>query len=255
EEFLDSDRVLPRLLESVGAVRPPHRRRLHEIDDRELASALGAESVRRRPSAYRSSFPLVELEVTWPDGSSAAVMAKELTAEALGQKKPAFVRDASREPEAYRLLEPEGLGTPRFYGVRDGLLLVERVPGIELYQIGDLGVWEQAVRWAATLHERFRGRELGPPLLGYDAGLFRLWAERARQIAGVDLVGYDQAVQRLEKLPQTLVHGELYASNVLVAGGRVAAVDWETAGRGPGILDLAALVTGWSDPDSRRLVA
>ena len=71
----------------------------------------------------------------------------------------------------------------------------------------------------------------------------------------MDLVGYDQAVHRLEKLPQTLVHGELYASNVLVAGGRVAAIDWETAGRGPGILDLAALVTGWSDPDSRRLVA
>jgi thiamine kinase-like enzyme len=37
---------------------------------------------------------------------------------------------------------------------------------------------------------------------------------------------------------------------VLVGGARVAVVDWETAGLGPGVLDLAALVVGW-DPDSR----
>jgi Phosphotransferase enzyme family len=152
------------------------------------------------------------------------------------------------------LLEAEDLGTPRFYGVHEGLLLIENAPGIELYQVGDLAVWERAVRWAEELHERFRGRELGPPLLGYDEALFRLWAERARVFSGVELPRYDEAVDRLQRLPRTLVHGELYASNVLVAGDRVAAVDWETAGAGPGLLDLAALVTGWPEDESKRLV-
>jgi aminoglycoside phosphotransferase (APT) family kinase protein len=63
------------------------------------------------------------------------------------------------------------------------------------------------------------------------------------------------AFARLARLPRTLIHGELYASNVLVSGDRIAAVDWEMAAIGPGVIDLAALVTGW-DPDSqRRIVA
>jgi thiamine kinase-like enzyme len=36
---------------------------------------------------------------------------------------------------------------------------------------------------------------------------------------------------------------------------RICAVDWETAGAGPALLDLAAITTGaWSDDDRRRVV-
>jgi aminoglycoside phosphotransferase (APT) family kinase protein len=48
-----------------------------------------------------------------------------------------------------------------------------------------------------------------------------------------------------------LIHGEFYASNVLVQTGeekRVCAVDWEMAAFGPGLTDLAALTAGsWTD--------
>ena len=48
-----------------------------------------------------------------------------------------------------------------------------------------------------------------------------------------------------------MIHGELYASNVLVDraadGLRVCPVDWELAGIGPGLVDLAALTTGWDE--------
>jgi len=61
-------------------------------------------------------------------------------------------------------------------------------------------------------------------------------------------------LERLERLPRTLVHGEFFASNVLVArpsGGtaappsRVCPLDWELTGVGPGLSDLAALTAGW----------
>jgi aminoglycoside phosphotransferase (APT) family kinase protein len=55
-----------------------------------------------------------------------------------------------------------------------------------------------------------------------------------------------------------LVHGELYASNVLVdePALRVRAIDWETVGLGPGLLDVAALVSGhWSGGERDAVVA
>jgi aminoglycoside phosphotransferase (APT) family kinase protein len=87
----------------------------------------------------------------------------------------------------------------------------------------------------------------------YDSDLFFEWFAVAREQHPAAAPLGDAlaaAAGRLAALPQTLIHGELYPSNVLVGGARVAVVDWETAGLGPGILDLAALVVGW-DPDSR----
>ena len=45
-------------------------------------------------------------------------------------------------------------------------------------------------------------------------------------------------MDRLVRLPRTLIHGELYPSNVIVGRGhhreRVCPVDWEMAALGPG---------------------
>jgi thiamine kinase-like enzyme len=69
---------------------------------------------------------------------------------------------------------------------------------------------------------------------------------------------YDRVVERLLTLPVTFIHGEFYASNVLVnnTGGklRVCPVDWELAGVGPGLIDLTALVSGgWSAEEKEAL--
>ena len=61
-------------------------------------------------------------------------------------------------------------------------------------------------------------------------------------------------------MPRTVIHGEFYASNVLVAEGpagtRVAPVDWELAAVAPGAVDLAALVSGdWPEADREEIVA
>ena len=55
-------------------------------------------------------------------------------------------------------------------------------------------------------------------------------------------------------MPRTLLHGEFYASNVIVADERVCPIDWEMAARGPGLIDLAALISGkWTEDQKAEL--
>ena len=66
-------------------------------------------------------------------------------------------------------------------------------------------------------------------------------------------------MDRLASLPPTFLHGEFYASNVIVperAGEqRVCPIDWELAAVGPALLDLAALVTGGWEQEQRNAIA
>jgi hypothetical protein len=254
-----------------------------------LASAgLGAiAQLRRRPSSYRTSFPIDDVDVTLAGGEQLALVLKQLSWSSLGDEarraKPRFLHDPLREPAVYAsVLAPAGLGTPRYYGsVCDATadrhwLFVERVAGLELYQVGDRALWEQAARWLAGMHLQLapdlrRHREAGR-LLDYDARHYRTWIERALELARTDAAPqrrqalawlsarYDDVVEELLALPVTVIHGELYASNVLIDASapavRVCPVDWELAAAAPGLVDLAALVSGgWSDADRDAIVA
>jgi aminoglycoside phosphotransferase (APT) family kinase protein len=245
------------------------------LGDREIAS------LERRPCSYRTSHELDELDVTLADGTSLSLMLKNLARTALDpaahKAKPEFLHDPEREIEAYRtLLTPAGLGTPRFHGAvvqpeRDRYwLLIENVVGEVLWQVGELDVWREAAAWLAVLHEHFLGRDLGPAgphLIRYDAAFYASWMERALEFAGGErherlrwlAERYDPVVARLAALPETFIHGEFYASNVLIQRGpgrlRVCPIDWENAALGPGVIDLAALTTGAWTPAERAQIA
>jgi hypothetical protein len=243
----------------------------------------------RRPSIYSTSFAIEELDVRLDDDTSFRLLYKDLSRHALledaRQAKPTFLYDPLREIETYRsILGPNRLGTPICYGAivepraeRYGLLL-EKVPGVELYQVGDLATWRRVAEWLAVVHARFARQSEAlarvVPLLRHDAGYYRLWADRARATLGragprlsrderrgtEQLFGnYDRVVERLVALPVTFVHGEFYASNVLVCeegeGLRVCPVDWEMAAVGPGLIDLAALTAGGWTADEREALA
>jgi hypothetical protein len=265
EEYLDSDVVLTRLLCEVGALPTAQRRPLRESSQVELETLVGGRVIARRPSAYRSSAPILELEVALPDGRR-FLLVKDLARSALTRHaqaaKPSFLHDPLREIDVYRaILSGADLGSARFYGAlvdpkRDRYwLAIEKVQGVELYQVGELETWEEAMRWLARLHELFLGRDLPDSLLRYDASHFAVWPERARTFSGFeDLAWYGEVLDRLTALPTTLLHGELYPSNVLVANGRVCAVDWERAGVGPGAIDVAALTMGWAEHEQQVLL-
>lgn len=258
EEHLDSRLVLTRLLREVGALPPSAgHRSVYEATDAELAELLGVPSgaLRRRPFEYRSSAPLVEL-----DADGRALLLKDLSPGALpGRSRAAkldFLHDPSREIEVYRgFLDGAGLGTPELLGAvvepdrGRYWLLVEKVSGTPLYQV-EVERWHEVARWLARFHDRFAGTETTGSLVRYDRAYFELWPERA----GVHPAGYGAVVDRLAGLTATLVHGELYPSNVLLAGDRVCVVDWELAGVGPAVLDLAALTLGLEE-DAAAAVA
>jgi Ser/Thr protein kinase RdoA (MazF antagonist) len=227
------------------------------------------EILERRPYAYRTSFPLDEARIRLPNGEEAVVLVKELGRsgldEAIEAAKPEFVYDPRREIAVYEdVLAPLDLGTARCYGsivapeAGRYVLFLEKVDAPELWQLDEIEAWERAARWAARLHATASAGS-GPPLLRYDAAYFRPWLERARSFhPGAALAAlapaHERALARLAALPASFVHGEFYASNILVSPGRVCPVDWEMAGVGPGVLDLAALATAWEGADAARIV-
>jgi aminoglycoside phosphotransferase (APT) family kinase protein len=235
--------------------------------------------VERCPSAYRTSFPIEELRVELEGRGEVRIGCKRLDRAELDPEaqlaKPEFLDDPGREPAVYRALLPQAPpGPPEFFGaVLEGdrhWLFVEWVEGRELFQVGERELWDGAARWLARLHAALasgldRHREEAR-LIEHDAAFYRGWIERAERFArGRDDASaapvawlrerHDQVVEALLAQPRTVLHGEFYASNVLVAGLRVAPVDWELAAVGPGLTDLAALVSGWPPPDRAALVA
>src|SRR5262249_29077945 len=103
------------------------------------------------------------------------------------------------------------------------------------------------------------------PLVHYGAEYFDQWFKRLQHFVeqgqlprGAEALlprlqeHYGDMVRMLCKLPKSLLHGEFYASNVLVerkpTGWPTWPGDWEMAAVGPGLLDLAALTAGkWSE--------
>lgn len=224
----------------------------------ELSRALGrpVTAVDRRPWPYASSRPMEELDLP----GCGPLLLKHVGARARGPR-PDFLVDPLREIEAYRML-PDAVDVPACHvaaGRGDGAWLVlELVDGAPLWQ-KDLAAWEATARWAARLHATTP--PAGQRLLRYDGRFFRRWVLRALamrpQLAPLRPAA-ETAIERLVRWPSGLVHGELYASNVLVQepASRVRAIDWETVGLGPGLVDVAALVAGrWTAAERDAVVA
>jgi hypothetical protein len=228
----------------------------------------------RRPSAYRSSFPLEYLDIGLDEDTSLKLIFKDLSAPACLENgraaKPAFLHNPRREIHMYQAVLPKArLGTATCYGrVVDApagrsWLFLENVAGLELYQISDWKTWREVASWLAGFHAYFArptgGLELHLPR--YNADYYRTWMQRA-QVFRPELRclvrAHERAIERLVALPVTIIHGDFYASNVLVetaAGGpRVCPVDWEMAALAPGLLDLAALTAGkWTAEEKETL--
>jgi Ser/Thr protein kinase RdoA (MazF antagonist) len=259
--------------------------------DRQLMDVLRAHAdggevvgLSRKPYRYATSAPLEVIDVRLDSGARLALIFKDLSRDRMlddaRASKPGFLHDPRRELETYRRIpSPAGIGPRCVAAVAEQdpprhWLLVEKVPGVELWQIGELPVWERVAAWLGGFHAAFLDRiddvrAANPYLLEHSQSWFRSWWERARAALtrsadprAPELVrrleAYDEVATSLAALPSTFVHGELYPSNVLVVDKgdsvRVCPVDWEMSAVGPGSIDLAALVGGWDAPQRRRLI-
>ena len=129
-----------------------------------------------------------------------------------------------------------------------------------------------AAAWAGSFHAANESRvgEFFDLLQCYDAEYYCRWRDRSEACVaesgaedtpawfGAVCRSFEiDAVPRLVGAPQTVIHGEYYPSNILVAAdaGPVYPVDWESAAVGPGEIDLAALTDRWPDELATECVA
>lgn len=235
-------------------------------DEQLLRLLPGASKVERAPYEYATSFPLEHVVAHFEDGDTRELILKDASWGRLlpdaRASKPSLLYKAEREIDTYRKVLPVVGAGPEWFGGRGTWFLIEKVPGVELWQIGDIEVWKSVAVWLARFHERgvaVDALSLNPHLLEYTSDYFRRWplhATAATNDAAIRHIAqrYDQVVERLCRVPSSFIHGEFYPSNVLVANDTSALVwpvDWEMAGVGPPVLDLVALTSGW-DPGSQH---
>src|SRR5262249_44363674 len=160
--------------------------------------------------------------------------------------KPYFIHDPMREILVYGSVLPAlNMASLEFCGaavnpaIDQYWLFLEKVNGQELYEIGDLEVWQQVAQWLA----RFHAAGFNEPIPGsarihivnHGSGYYTHWAQRAFAAATSQLeaiaTDYPRVLDVLTALPSTFIHGEFYPSNVLVDArctpARVCPVDWE----------------------------
>jgi hypothetical protein len=229
----------------------------------ELERLLGSrvEALTRRPHAYRASFGLERIRVVLEDGRRLSLVRKELSRRSLDENarraKPADLHDPLREIDVYaHILSAHPVGTPSYIGATVApehdryWLFLEEVPGDLLWQHADPETWRNAARWSANLQDRIRPR---------CASLLRYDRELLRRLLAPDRVSpplrqtVEHVLAGLVDAPVGFLHGDFYPSNIVVGRGndrgRICVLDWEAAGVGPRLLDLASLVAGWPEAD------
>lgn len=258
---------------------------VQDVLDRYFGRSRAIVRFAHAPFDYSTSAPLHTIQLILEDDTPFRLLLKDVSRSALPvtvlQAKPAFLYHPLREIETYRtILMPEGLSTAICYGAHVDprsdryWLFLEYVPGWTLFE-SEADVWPLAMRWLAALHLRFarmpdllsRGEQAH--LVRYDADLYSTWQQRAAAfLQQVDLSredqrkvkrlmsGYHRVVERLIAFPPTFIHGEFFASNVIIQNGnRVCPIDWETAAVGPGLIDVAAMVAGSWSTEARTSLA
>lgn len=246
--------------------------------DRVLREALGEDrSVRdmsRSPSEFATVFPADVLHVILDDGTELRLFLKHLGASDHPEKKR-----PEKEARIYReLLSGRDLPVPTFYGALWNTdsgrqeLYIEYIDDWSLkYQ--PIDNWYAAARVLADFQVSMARRQdeiahcdVLQPL---DAHYFWGYAERAReQLArhtpglldelDATLAGFPPAVEELVRAAPTLVNSDLSPRNVLADRSRdpvrVCFIDWESAGRGAGVLDIAHLAYGLEGEKRNRIL-
>ena len=248
--------------------------------------------IERSPCPNGSSWWLEEITLDLDDDSRISLVFKDLVRETTGSSarrvKPAFVTDPTREPWVYEHLLIDAIpGPPKLWAAVTDLpagrhwLFIERVNGAPLAQVGELDAWCAAAEWLGRFHATAPVRRATRgPLLRHDEEYHRRWLARAVRAAHDETRTSDahlemarekharlralapahvRAIERALAAGSSLIHGEFYASNVLVeqsaATVAVHPVDWEMAAIGPPLLDLAALMSGRWSLDDRGAMA
>ncbi len=226
----------------------------------------------RKLTVYVSTFYSERVTCRLRGGSTVQVLCKH--SEGDGHNCYGHRGGIPYEAEVYRsILARIQLTTPVFYGGyldaerNRSWLIIEFLEDAEPVNHSlDPGAMMLAARWIGRFHalnEVLHPRAPMPLLNRYDAHYYLGWSHRTWMFA-TPLRGrypwladvcetYAKAVDWLLARQPTVIHGEYYPLNVLLARGNVYPVDWESAAVAAGEIDLAFLTEGWPEREALEM--
>jgi hypothetical protein len=228
--------------------------------------------VEREPNIYASTFPSEIVTCLFDDGSKLRLFCKYEAGHF--QSSHGHRGGIAYEASVYRhLLQPLGVSVSTFYGAytdvmaADTWLILEYLENsISVKKLPGAAAMGLAARWIGQFHAVNEARLSGTPrpcLNTYDVEYYRGWARRTSLSAGplhdrfpwlrTLCAGVERFAAPLLEAPPTVIHGEYYPHTVLLRGGRVYPVDWESAAIGAGEIDLASLTEDWPADIARQL--
>jgi hypothetical protein len=264
-----------------AALQPKAKALPEPPDVRSLAAALrevlrdpGVKVLSRRPNVQVSTFPS-EVVTCRSGGRELRLFCKyawPAVRNVYGHRGGVALEAAVYE----RVLEPlrGALPAARLFGsyvnpeTADVWLFVEELGDApRVNKSPDPRAVERAAEWIGSFHARnlTRVAELKDLLPRYDEPYYLGWARRTREFAG-DVAReaswlaalserFHRVLPLLLNAEETVIHGEYYPANVLVRGGRVFPVDWESAAVATGEIDLASLTEKWPAETAQRCEA
>ncbi len=189
-------------------------------------------------------------------------------------EKSEHYRTVSYEARVYKqvlslapVTQPEFIGVSMNKGITSvgTFLMIQYLSdGVRLSELNSSVAQEEAVMegagWLGQFHRFFETRAHTKSLSflkPYDADYYMEWARKTalslkplRQLypwLPDDSSDFKNLCDCLRSVPSVVIHGDLYAHNILVKKGSIYPVDWESAAFGSGEIDLASLIEGWDD--------
>ena len=228
----------------------------------------GVTLVARERNAAESHYASEVVTCGWPEGRTARLLVKYGDGDDNDTMGSGLRAGPAYEALVYQeVLVPLGMNVPRCFGswreATEGIdvLVLEFLDGVYANRTTDrVEGMSMAARWIGHLHalaEPAAAAGTLPPLNVYDAGLYRYWAARTRDFERRTIAGrawlmafcdrIDRVSHILQRVPQTLIHGDYYPDNTMCLDGRISVFDWEQTAIAPGEIDLASLTNGWHD--------
>lgn len=217
--------------------------------------------LKREMNPYISTFPGEILTLRLADGNKARVLCKYEAG--VEEGIDGHRRGLDYEIAVYsEILRPINCSTPALYGgYKDPLtgqswLLIEYVD--KTWRVHKTPFPRETVplaaRWIGDFHARAEALAYQPCLISYDKTYYRKWPHRTFLITRhlhtrwPWLAALCRRIADLLPLlcsgPETVIHGEYFPKNILFKTGRICPVDWQSAARAAGEIDLAALISG-----------
>ena len=234
----------------------------------------GPKVLKRTLSPYSTTFPCEVVTCRLPGNKKTDVFCKYsagIDYTGFGHRGgPAYELAVYRE-----VLQPIGVSAPVCYGGQvdpksgEAWLALEYLPGAlgvgKLYRSGAMVA---AAHWIGRFHRLTETRRTVPRprwIKAYTRQYYMGWVGRTLKSSSSlprRLPWLESVCQRASDLlaplleqPLNIVHGEYYPHNVLYYRGRVYPVDWESAARAAGEIDIAALTEDWSAKTTRSCIA